>query len=173
MSRIYRLVLPIFFNAIFLKNHMIRAVLFCSKIRAKPSLGLTWLGLAGAIFQKAGIESWYRKKKLAKRASRFYSSRQTHMYPWVHGLANQNKFKLAILYIVLQTYWKREISIRLQSSMKNIFHMVLQTYWPIHLQNCIIFQGQSGNTVLAERTKPNLFHITMATSHGRQQQQTK
>ena len=50
---------------------------------------------------------------------------------------------------------------RLQSSMKNIFHMVLQMYWPIRLQKCIVFQGQSGNTVLAERTKSNLFHITM------------
>ena len=70
----------------------------------------------------------------------------------------QNHMKIFIS--VLQTYWP----IRLQNYMKNIFHMVLQTYWPIRLQNCIIFQGQSGNTVLAERTKPNLFHITMKIS---------
>ena len=35
-------------------------------------------------------------KKLSKWAYRFYSSRQTHMYPWVYGLANQNRSKFAI-----------------------------------------------------------------------------
>ena len=28
--------------------------------------------------------------------NRFYSSRQTHMYPWVYGLGNQNRSKFAI-----------------------------------------------------------------------------
>ena len=42
---------------------------------------------------------WFFKKllskKLAKWACRFYS-RQTHMYPWVYGLANQNRSKFAV-----------------------------------------------------------------------------
>ena len=33
---------------------------------------------------------------MAKRACRLYSSRQTHMHPWVYGLANQNRSKSAI-----------------------------------------------------------------------------